>query len=131
MIYDFDTPIDRRDTDSLKWDIYKGRDVLPMWVADMDFASPPEVIAALHAQGKLYAVQQVIAPGFTEEEGSMRRTAQLLAGIDPGIRLRLLRFRPHGTSGAAAEWPSPSDESMENLMDVARACGLTQVERSL
>jgi len=47
MAYDFDTPIDRRDTDSLKWDIYKGRDVLAMWVADMDFASPPEVIAAL------------------------------------------------------------------------------------
>lgn len=90
-----------------------------------------ETIQFLHAQGKLYAVQQVIAPGFTEEEGSMRRTAQLLAGIDPGIRLRLLRFRPHGTSGAAAEWPSPSDESMENLMDVARACGLAQVERSL
>ena len=48
MVYDFDTPINRRNTDSLKWDIYKGRDVLPMWVADMDFASPPEVIAALH-----------------------------------------------------------------------------------
>ncbi|HQP29690.1 MAG TPA: PatB family C-S lyase [Deltaproteobacteria bacterium] len=47
MSYDFDTPIDRRNTDSLKWDIYRGRDVLPMWVADMDFASPPEVIAAL------------------------------------------------------------------------------------
>jgi len=47
MVYDFDTPIDRRNTDSLKWDIYNGRDVLAMWVADMDFASPPEVAAAL------------------------------------------------------------------------------------
>jgi len=48
MPFNFDTPINRKGTDSLKWDIYKGRDVLPMWVADMDFASPPEVIAALH-----------------------------------------------------------------------------------
>lgn len=48
MPFDFDTPINRRGTACLKWDIYKERDVLPMWVADMDFASPPAVLAALH-----------------------------------------------------------------------------------
>jgi cystathionine beta-lyase len=50
MTYDFDTPIDRRGTDSQKWQKYSGRDILPLWVADMDFRSPPEVIAALHAR---------------------------------------------------------------------------------
>jgi cystathionine beta-lyase len=50
MTYDFDTPIDRRGTDSQKWQKYAGRDILPLWVADMDFRSPPEVIAALHAR---------------------------------------------------------------------------------
>lgn len=34
----FDSVISRADTDSMKWDKYKGRDVLPFWVADMDFA---------------------------------------------------------------------------------------------
>ncbi|MFT5130741.1 MAG: cystathionine beta-lyase [Rhodothermales bacterium] len=34
----FDTVIDRRNTGSLKWARYEGRDVLPLWVADMDFA---------------------------------------------------------------------------------------------
>ena len=48
MQYDFDTILDRRGTWSLKWDKYPGRDVIPMWVADMDFRSPPEVIRALH-----------------------------------------------------------------------------------
>jgi cystathionine beta-lyase len=48
MSFDFDTPPDRRGTDSQKWLRYAGRDVLPMWVADMDFASPPAVIEALH-----------------------------------------------------------------------------------
>jgi cystathionine beta-lyase len=43
----FDTPIDRRDSDSIKWGKYAGRDILPLWVADMDFAAPPPVIAAL------------------------------------------------------------------------------------
>ena len=35
---------DRRDTHSLKWAKYRGRDILPLWVADMDFKSPPEVV---------------------------------------------------------------------------------------
>jgi len=37
MTYDFDTPIDRRGTDSQRWQKYAGRDILPLWVADMDF----------------------------------------------------------------------------------------------
>ena len=43
----FDQIIDRRGTDSIKWGKYAGQDVLPLWVADMDFAPPPAVIAAL------------------------------------------------------------------------------------
>ena len=46
--FDFDTIIDRRKTASEKWDKYRGRDVIPLWVADMDFRSPPAVIQALH-----------------------------------------------------------------------------------
>jgi len=48
MVFDFDTPIDRSGGDSTKWNKYAGRDVLPLWVADMDFAAPPAVLAALH-----------------------------------------------------------------------------------
>lgn len=44
---DFDRLIDRRGTGSLKWDRYAGNDIVPMWVADMDFAAPAEVMAAL------------------------------------------------------------------------------------
>lgn len=43
----FDHSPARRDSDSTKWQKYADRDVLPMWVADMDFASPPAVQAAL------------------------------------------------------------------------------------
>ena len=46
--FDFDTPPDRRGTDSQKWQRYAGRDVLPLWVADMDFKSSPAIIEALH-----------------------------------------------------------------------------------
>ena len=46
MPYDFDRIIDRRGTESNKWHKYPP-DVLPLWVADMDFASPEPVIRAL------------------------------------------------------------------------------------
>ena len=46
MPYNFDQPINRRHTDSSKWGYYDD-DILPMWVADMDFRSPEPVIQAL------------------------------------------------------------------------------------
>lgn len=52
-VFDFDRPIDRLHgpaRDSTKWNKYRGRDILPLWVADMDFAAPPPVLAALHAR---------------------------------------------------------------------------------
>ncbi|MBI2814644.1 MAG: putative C-S lyase [Opitutae bacterium] len=50
MPFDFDTVIDRAASDSRKWRKYAGRDVLPLWIADMDFAAPPAVTAALRAR---------------------------------------------------------------------------------
>lgn len=53
MIYNFDKVIDRRNTNSLKFDfaVERGRpaDVLPLWVADMDFPAPEPVLKALHS----------------------------------------------------------------------------------
>ncbi len=46
MSCDFDQIIDRHHTESVKWRRY-GEDVLPLWVADMDFAAPEPVIRAL------------------------------------------------------------------------------------
>jgi cystathionine beta-lyase len=48
VTFDFDHVPDRRGTDSQKWQKYAGRDILPLWVADMDFPAPPTVIEALH-----------------------------------------------------------------------------------
>lgn len=47
MNFDFDTIIPRRGTDSYKWDSPAADDILPMWVADMDFRTAPEIIEAL------------------------------------------------------------------------------------
>ncbi|SHO57537.1 MalY/PatB family protein [Vibrio quintilis] len=58
--HDFDTPIDRQFTDSIKWAKYQGRDIIPLWVADMDFPSPPAVKEAIRqrAQHPVYGYCQ-------------------------------------------------------------------------
>lgn len=48
--FDFDQAPERRGTDSQKWQKYAGRDVLPLWVADMDFVSAPPILDALRAR---------------------------------------------------------------------------------
>jgi YjjW family glycine radical enzyme activase len=88
-------------------------------------------IRFLHDRKKLHSVQQVVVPGFTDTESSAEATARFLAGIDPEIRLKFLRFRPHGTFGQAETWPSPSDEMMDRLVQIALDSGLLHVERSL
>ncbi|HWR12140.1 MAG TPA: PatB family C-S lyase [Rectinemataceae bacterium] len=54
MKYDFDKIYDRASTDSLKWanraEYCGSEDAIPLWVADMDFACPPEVAAAVQAR---------------------------------------------------------------------------------
>lgn len=59
MKYNFDELTDRRNTNSLKWDV--GENELPMWVADMDFKTAPEVIDAVIARAKsgIYGYQIV------------------------------------------------------------------------
>lgn len=67
-MYDFDTVIDRRGTGSLKYDLAvrrgKPADVLPMWVADMDFQTAPQITKRLEG-----VVQHAIY-GYTEPDES-------------------------------------------------------------
>ena len=48
---DFDARIERRGTDSMKWDdneaLFGRQDLLPFWVADMDFATPQPILDAI------------------------------------------------------------------------------------
>lgn len=67
MKFDFESLPNRSATGSLKWDRHSGRDILPMWVADMDFPSPPEVIAALHRRVDHAVFGYTMPPASTVE----------------------------------------------------------------
>lgn len=47
MSFDFDTTVNRSNSNSIKWNRYKS-DVLPLWVADMDFPAPEPILSSLH-----------------------------------------------------------------------------------
>lgn len=51
MKYNFDEIIPRRGTNSYKWDSAEDADVLPMWVADMDFRTATPVVGGLEETG--------------------------------------------------------------------------------
>ena len=60
---DFDTLIDRGNSDSVKWQRYRGTDILPMWVADSDFAVAPPVAEALKQRVEHGVFGYAKAPG--------------------------------------------------------------------
>lgn len=47
MYYDFNEPVSRLNTNSYKWDSAEDKDIIPLWVADMDFKTAPAIIEAL------------------------------------------------------------------------------------
>ena len=60
MIYDFDQPVNRQGTYSLKWEVPEKE--LPMWVADMDFETAPEVQEAIKKRAQHGAFGYTIVP---------------------------------------------------------------------
>ncbi len=60
MAYDFDKVIDRRNTNSLKWDVKENE--LPMWVADMDFETAPEIREAIRKRARFGVFGYQIMP---------------------------------------------------------------------
>ncbi len=62
--FNFNEVIDRTHSDSEKWHKYANQDVIPLWVADVDFKSPPAVIEALQTR----VAQGVFGYGYTPPE---------------------------------------------------------------
>ena len=80
--FDFDSVLERKDSSSTKWLKYGDRDILPFWVADMDFASPDFILNALH--------QRLEHPiiGYTDVPNSLTEAFQawLLHHFDWSVR---------------------------------------------
>lgn len=101
MKYNFDEVIDRCGTDSIKWDAVSARwgrsDLLPLWVADMDFRTPPFVIEAI----KKRLDHEVLGYTFACEEWYTSIINWLEQRHGWSIRREMLTFTPGIVRGLA------------------------------
>ncbi len=80
MHFDFDPVIERRGTDCLKFDFAAKwglpDDVLPLWVADMDFPAPPEVVTALIERSRhgIFGYSDAAGPDYCQALASWYQT---------------------------------------------------------
>jgi cystathionine beta-lyase len=104
--YDFDQIIERRGTDSVKWSVYS-REIIPLWVADMDFRSADPIVRALrsrvdhtvfgynHPPKKLVQALQSRMQGLYRWEVGEREVA-FLPGIVTGINVAIQAYAGQG-----------------------------------
>ena len=95
-----------------------------------DYDQVLTTIRFLAQHSKIYAVRNLVVPGYSDNEDTSASIARFIAGIDPSIPLHFLRFRSHGTRGIAQGWETPSDDVMDRQVEIARAEGLLHVKRS-
>ncbi len=133
--FDFDSVIERRGTDSSKWSKYPA-DVLPMWVADMDFAVAPEIISALEARvahpvlgyGAMYQPlrDQIVADMARKYDWVIAADdIVFLPGVEPGINMTLKGLLAAG-DGVVVQTPI-----YKPILDAPGFWGLNRVDAEL
>lgn len=82
MTFDFDTPVDRHNTDSIKWSKYP-KEILPLWIADMDFKVAPCIQEALIQRASLGTFGYTQAPHDFKEQIAQYLFEQYQWQVDP------------------------------------------------
>lgn len=127
MPYDFDEPIDRAGTWSLRWDRHADEDVIPLWVADTDFRAPPAVLRAMHERLQHGVLGYTAPPGELREaiaarmERLHRWTVHpdwivFLPGVVPGLHLAARHLM---ATGDHALLPRPLYHHFKRALDLA------------
>jgi pyruvate formate lyase activating enzyme len=84
-------------------------------------------IRQLHELGLLYEVRLLLSPGQNDDEAELRRTAEWLLSVDPGIRVKVNGFRHHGVRATARAWAEATDEDLERYRGLLREAGVRTV----
>ena len=104
MHFDFDTPVDRSASWSLRWERY-GPEVIPLWVADTDFRAAPAVLTALEQRVRHGVLGYSVAPEELRQAIAARCAQRygwriepswivFLPGVVPGLHLAARRLVP-------------------------------------
>lgn len=127
MAFDFDEPVERAGTWSARWDLYAGRDVIPLWVADTDFRAPPAVREAL-ASRLAHGVFGYSRPPAELREAIVERLARaygwriepawivFVPGVVPALHLAARALSRPGEHGIA---PTPVYHHLTRALELA------------
>ena len=95
-MYQFDTPYNRKGTNCTKWDIFTDEEMLPMWIADMDFEAPAPIYEAFEkrAAHHVYAYSRLSTEYYQAVIDWMQRRHQFHVEKDwivftPGVVVAL------------------------------------------
>jgi len=126
--FDFDSPVERTDTWSIRWERHAGRDVIPLWVADSDFRAPPAVLEAM-SRRVAHGVLGYTAPPPALRDAIVTRLEKLyrwridsawivfIPGVVPGLHLAARRLlQPDGH----ALVPRPVYQHLKRACEVAQ-----------
>ena len=127
MGFDFDTPVERRGTWSMRWERYPA-EVIPLWVADTDFRAPPAVLAAI-SRRVAHGIFGYNTPPAELREAVIERMRRLygwqvapewivfVPGVVPGLHLAARHLtRP----GEHALVPTPVYHHLKRSLELAR-----------
>ncbi len=125
--FDFDRPLDRAGTWSMRWERYAGADVIPLWVADSDFRAPEEVLEALHervSHGILgytsppEALRAAIVDRMRERYGWKVEPSWIvfLPGVVPGLHIAARRL---AAPGERVLVPTPVYQHFKRAVELA------------
>jgi pyruvate-formate lyase-activating enzyme len=84
-------------------------------------------LAWLAAHGKLAEVRLLLVPGVNDTDEQLRATAAHLLAVAPGVPVRVIGFRHHGTRAAARAWPESTPADRDRAVAVLTAAGLAGV----
>ena len=127
MAPDFDAPVERRGSWSMRWERYPA-DVIPLWVADTDFRAPPEVLEAMQERLR-HGVMGYTAPPDELREAIAARMLRLhrwriepawivfLPGVVPGLHLAARHLLAPGDH---ALLPRPLYQHFKRALELAR-----------
>ncbi len=86
-----------------------------------------ENLRYLADSGRLEEIRVVCLDGFVDAESIIRGTAEMLADKAAQQKMHLIRFRRFGVRGPAANEPSPSEDKMKQLRELAIKSGFQNV----
>jgi YjjW family glycine radical enzyme activase len=93
-------------------------------------ASNERVLASIErlaARGKLHEVRLLIVPGRNDADEHVRRTGAYLAGVAPGVRVKVIGFRRHGVRPAGQRLPEATPERLAEVAERLRREGLVDL----